>query len=224
MNTYYQFQHRVLPNWAYHSQHFFNDLVNVGVKDVLFSAISSVYRDVQEELPYTKEDFSGFCAQLDDETIVAVLRFPKPDDTPLCYSAYIFKNLKTGEMMYYTLEKGKDPISEKEMQFLCGWNSEGKHQQYASVYTEKTHLGDLLLIRFFYSNFRHLQAVKLPEQFLEENEVSTAFQCPVCQNGIVFNPSGIAEGEHLLLMCDRCGRIHELVYQNGTFTAVSKGQ
>ena len=71
-NIAYQFQHRVLPNWAFHSEHFFNDLVNVGVKEVLYSAISSVYKDQNEELPYTKDDFSGFYAWLDDRCHVKI--------------------------------------------------------------------------------------------------------------------------------------------------------
>ncbi|MBR4462248.1 MAG: hypothetical protein IKS51_06690 [Erysipelotrichaceae bacterium] len=210
MNIYYQFQHRVLPNWAYRSEHFLNDLINVGVQEVLYNAIRNVYADQKEELPYTKEDFSGFYAWLDDETIVITLRFPKPEEVPLCYSAYIIKNVKTGQMMYYTLEKGQDPINGKEMQFLCSWNSEGKHQQHASAYTEKTHLGDLVLIRFFYTQFRNLQGFKLPEQFLEEGTGRNVIACPACQNGIVYDPSGIAEGEDFLLMCPRCGRIHAL--------------
>lgn len=209
-NIAYQFQHRVLPNWAFHSEHFFNDLVNVGVKEVLYSAISSVYKDQNEELSYTKDDFSGFYAWLDDETIVVTLRFPKPEATPLCHSAYIIKNIKTGQMMYYTLEKGQDPTDGREMQFLCSWNSEGRHQQYASAYTEKTHLGDLLLIRFFYTQFRNLQGFKLPEQPREENANSAVFKCSVCQNEIIYDLSGITEGDRFLLMCDRCGRIHEV--------------
>ncbi len=208
-NIYYQFQHRVLPNWAFHSEHFFNDLIQVGIKEVLYSAISSVYKDQNEELPYAKDDFGGFYAQPDDETVIAVLRFPKPEEVPLCYCAYIFKNRKTGQMMYYTLEKGQDPTDGREMQFLCSWNSEGRHQQYTSVYTEKVQLGDLLLMRFFYAQFRNLQGIKLPRQLREENLASVAFECPACQNRIIYDPSGIAEGESFLLMCDRCGRIHE---------------
>ena len=141
--------------------------------------------------------------------IAVTLRLPKPEATPLCYSAYIIKNIRTGQMMYYTLEKGQDPTDGREMQFLCGWNSEGRHQQYASAYTEKTHLGDLLLIRFFYAQFKNLQGIRLPEQLREENAGSAAFECPACRNRIFYDPSGIAEGEPFLLMCDRCGRIHE---------------
>ena len=62
-NIAYQFQHRVLPNWAFHSEHLFNDLVNVGVKVVLYCAISSVYKDHSFTAPIVTPAMKYLCSQ-----------------------------------------------------------------------------------------------------------------------------------------------------------------
>ena len=217
MSIQYEFQHRLLPNWSYNSPQFFNDLVNNGEKQTLFKAAKSVYDNRKEEIPYKEEDFGGFHARLDVDTVVIVLRFPKPEEVPLCYCALIYLDTKTNRIAYYTLEKGKDPISERDMQFLCGWDYEGKHQQYGSVYTDQADLGDLFLIRFFYARFRNLNNAKIPDQLKEENENSRVLKCPACKSEIIFDASGIAEGDSLLIFCNYCGRIYELRYKNDEF-------
>ena len=43
MKILYEFEHKLLPKWAYNSVDFFNDLVNKGIKETLYRAIKSVY-------------------------------------------------------------------------------------------------------------------------------------------------------------------------------------
>ena len=217
MNIQYEFQHRLLPNWSYNSPQFFNDLVNNGEKQTLYKAIKSVYDNRQMECPYKEDDFSGFHSRLDVDTVVVLMRFPAPEEVPLCHCALIFLDAATKRIGYYTLEKGKDPITEKDMQFLCGWDSEGKHQQYGSIYTDQASFGDLFLVRFFYGQFRNLKGVKIPEQPKEENENTSVLKCPACKSEIIFDTSGINDGDHLLVMCGYCARIFELNYKNKEF-------
>lgn len=217
MSTIYDFEHRILPNWTYHSTHFFNDLINVGEGKTLYNAAKTVYEDRKEELPYKEEDFGGFHARLDVDTVVVVLRFPKPEDVPLCYCALVFLDAGTSRLAYYTLEKGKDPTDGREMQFLCGWDEKGEHRNYGSVYTDTTVLGDNLLIRYFYTRFRDLKNVKIPQQPKEENDNTRVLKCPACKHEIIFDASEIGEGDSLVVLCDFCARIYELSYRNNEF-------
>ena len=117
----------------------------------------------------------------------------------------------------YTLEKGKDPTDGREMQFLCGWNENGEHRNYGSVYTDTTVLGDNLLIRYFYTRFRDLKNVKIPQQPKEENDNTRVLKCPACKHEIIFDASEIGEGDSLVVLCDFCARIYELSYRNNEF-------
>ena len=224
MNTLYGFQHQALPRWAYNSTQFFNDLVNTGEKKTLYEAAKRVYENNNEECPFKEEDFGGFHVRMDVKTVAVVLRFPKPEEVPMCYCSFIFLDAETKRIGYYTLEKGKDPISERDMQFLCGWDKEGNHQQYGSVYTDQADFGDMFLLRFFYARFWNLNDTKIPEQPKEENENTRVLRCPACKKEIVFNASGIVDGDRLLVICGFCGRIYALKYLNDEFLIENKIQ
>ena len=224
MNINYEFQHRLLPDWSYNAPKFFNDLVNEGEKQTLYKAIKSVYDNRKVECPYREDDFSGFHTRLDVDTVAIVLRFPQPEEVPLCYCGLIFLDTNTNRIGYYTMEKGKDPITGQDMQFLCGWGIDGQHQQYGSVYTEKMNFGDIFLIRFFYSVFRNLKNARIPDQLKEENECTSVLQCPACKNQIIFDASKIEDGDVLIIFCPACGRIYELRYRNNEYLIENKIQ
>ena len=222
MKILYEFEHKLLPKWAYNSVDFFNDLVNKGIKETLYRAIKSVYDNHKEECPYREDDFSGFSTRLDVDTFVIVLRLPKPEEVPMCYCALLYMDLNTKRIAYYTMEKGKDPIDEREIQFLCGWDKEGNHNNYGSAYTDKYNFGDVMLVRFFYNVFWGLKTVKLPEQLKQDNGSSTTMQCPACKKEIIIDNSGINEGDEFLLFCSYCGRIYRLKLQDNDYLIKNK--
>lgn len=222
MNILYGFEHQLLPNWAYTVPEFFNDLINNGEKTTLYRAARNVYEKQGVEFPFTEDDFSGFHTRLDVDTVAILMRFPQPQEAPLCYCAFIFMDTSTKQIAYYTLEKGIDPISGKDMQFLCSWDANKRHREHGSIYTDQTSLSDVLLIRFFYSIFRGLKGISLPAQMKEENDHSKVLKCPACGYEIIFNASDIKDGDGLLVFCEQCGRIYQLNYQNGEFLIVNK--
>ena len=224
MNINYEFQHRLLPNWSYNAPKFFNDLVNEGEKQTLYKAIKSVYDNRKVECPYKEDDFSGFHTRLDVDTVAVVLRFPAPEEVPLCFCSLIYLDTNDNRIGYYTMEKGKDPITGEEMQFLCGWDNEGNHRQYGSVYTKNMNFGDVFLVRFFYSVFRGLKDAKIPNQLKEENENTRVNQCPACKSEIIFDSTGINDGDCLILFCSVCGRLYVLRYRNNEFLFENKIQ
>lgn len=217
MNLQYGFQHQLLPKWAYNSVDFFNDLVNKGVAPTLYRGIKSVYDNHKEECPFKEEDFSGFTTRLDVDTFVAVLRFPKPEEVPMCYCALLYMDLNTKRIGYFTMEKGQDPADGREIQFLCGWDKDGKHNNYGSAYVDKYNFGDVMLVRFFYNVFWGLKNVKLPEQLKQESDHSTVMECPACKKEIIFDNSNISEGDEFLLFCSFCGRIYRLKLVNNEY-------
>ena len=224
MNILYEFEHRLLPTWSYRSDQFYNDLINIGEKKTLYTAAKNVYDSQKMEFPFTEEDFGGFHVRLDVDTVVALLRLPQPQETPLCYCAFIYMDVNTNRIAYYTLEKGTDPVDGRDMQFLCGWDSEGNHKQYHNFHTDNFRLGDLFLIRYFYAVFRDLKGIKLPDEFKEEKENTRVLKCPACQKEIIFDGSDINEGDRILVLCDYCLRIYQLKYENGEFLIENKIQ
>lgn len=217
MNIQYEFQHQLLPNWAYNSSPFFNDLINIGEKQTLYKAARKHYENRSEEFPFTEDDFGGFHVRLDVDTVVVLLRFPEPKEVPMCFCSFIYLDTKTNQIAYYTLEKGKDPTNDKDMQFLCGWDAKGQHQQYGSVYTEQHQLGDIFLIRFFYMVFRGLKGAYIPDQPKTESEKTRVLKCPACHSEIIFDASEIKEGDRFLVLCSNCLRIYQLRYENNDF-------
>ena len=215
MGILYDFEHRVLPGWTYSSVQFFNDLVNVGEKNALYRAAKMIYEKQQIEFPFTVDDFSGLHGRLDADTVFSLLRFPQPTEVPLCYCALIFLDTKTNRTAYYTMERGMDPTDGREIQFLCGWDKEGKHQQYGSVYKEKASLADIFLIRFFYSLFWNLKGIRIPEQPREANERTRKLKCPSCGYEMTVDLSTIKDGESFLALCNHCARMNWFDYRNG---------
>ena len=224
MNILYQFEHNFLPKWSYGAPDFFNDLINHGEKETLYRAAKNTYDKNGIEFPFKEEDFSGFHVRLDVDTVCVLLRFPQPQEVPLCFCSFIFMDAKTNQIQYYTLEKGADPITNREMRFLCGWSKEGEHKQYGSYYVDEKSYGDIFLIRFFYAVFHNLEGIKIPSQPKEESEYTAVLKCPACQRGIIYNKSDINDGDEFLILCDYCMRIYRLKYQNGEFLILNKIQ
>ncbi len=221
MNLDYQFQFNLLPNWTYNTPQFIGDLINSGVGATLYRQIKNFYEREKAELPYKEEDFKGFHARLDDDTYVIVLKFPKPEKTPLCYAAFIFIDVKTNEKAYYTLERGVN-IDGSLLQFMCHKDSKGGHFNYGSADPREHPLDDIILIRYFYARFRTLNNIRIPQEPLESNERTSVYKCPVCGHEIIFESAGIKEDEELLLFCERCAVLYRLKYHGGEYETVNR--
>ena len=221
MNLNYQFQFNLLPNWTYNTPQFISDLLKNGVGATLYRQIKSVYEREEAELPYKEEDFNGFHARLDDDTYLIVLRFPKPEETPLCYAAFIFIDVKTNRKAYYTLERGAN-LDGSLLQFMCYKDKDGGHHNYGSVDPNEHPLDNIILIRYFYARFRDLKKIRMPEEPLEGNERTSIYKCPICGHEIIFESADIKEGEELLLFCERCAVLYHLKLQNGEYTVINR--
>ena len=217
MNLFYQFQHNLLPRWTYTTPQFINDMMNTGVGTTLYKAAKNFYEKNNTELPYKEEEFKGYTARIDDDTFLVVMRFPKPEETPLCFASFIFADIKTNEKAYYTVEKGKDPFDGRDMQFLCTWDKNASHRNYGSVCPDEHPLNDIFLTRYFYARFRGLKDVRTPEEPVDGNENTRIYKCPVCGHEIIYDHLNINEGDSFLLICERCAVIYKLKYQNGEY-------
>ena len=221
MNLDYQFQYNLLPNWTYNAPQFIGDLIKDGVGATLYSQIKSFYEREKAELPYKEEDFRGFHARLDDDTYVIVMKFPKPEETPLCYAAFIFIDVKTDEKAYYTLERGIN-LDGSLLQFMCFKDREGGHHNYGSADPRQHPLDDIILIRYFYARFRALEKVRIPQEPLKGNDRTGIYKCPVCGHEIIFESADIKEGEELLLFCERCAVLYRLKYHDGEYAIINR--
>lgn len=123
----YILEHRMLPDLLYEYGVQFMALL-VDKETFVFDTLSNMLEQEHVDNPYSLEQFVVEPFRVED-TMVARLIFPEPEDSPLCYETYALFNPRTNEANYFALEKG-----EKENEyFLCGWNQKGAHINYGKT-------------------------------------------------------------------------------------------
>ncbi len=137
----YILEHQMLPRFFYDDE---IDLAASVYNDT--SMICKMFDDICGneglENPFTEEDFSFKvyqCDPDDDKWLGAVIRFPKPDKSPLCYEMYLFFDRDGGNKGLFTLEYDLAPIrrdgklTETECAFLCAWDKQQNHTNFGSA-------------------------------------------------------------------------------------------
>jgi len=137
MNTHevrYFFEHRLLPNWFYENKEQFIGMV-LSDKGILFRVISDIFKKEGVENPYTEDDFKTEAAKIADGIMMLKIKFPEPEDEPLCYSAFMFFDEKFESMDYFCIEKGN--VLGEMKPFVCSWGPDGSQNNHGNCTTEE---------------------------------------------------------------------------------------
>lgn len=122
----YILEHKLFPEW------FFNDKIQfVGAladskANTAYDLMSRICKKKNIECTYKPEQYKSELFKIDNGNFLLLkLTFPKPENTPLCYRAYMIFNEDFTKASYFTAEK-----SFENKLFLCGWDKKRTHLNY----------------------------------------------------------------------------------------------
>ena len=211
-NLMYQFEHQLIPQWINRTPAFFNDMVKEGEQATLFRQAASFFERQGEQLPYSQEDFGGTHFRIDDNTVVVMMKMPEPEVTPLCHRIYMFLDTRDNRTGCYTLEKGSDPITGKELMFVCGWSADGRHENYGNFFLENFAQTVNLEIRIFYSKFYGLNSVSIPLLLSASFDTDDGVKCRKCSLDMHYDLNEMKEGSDVLILCPECMTIETVKF------------
>ncbi|MBO4862183.1 MAG: hypothetical protein J5535_04740 [Firmicutes bacterium] len=126
----YHFQHRLLPMWFYDSPKEFVGVLSE--KDTaLFEILSELLARGEVENTFRAGEFKAEPVEVSDDAMALRIKYPKPQDAPLCFGAICFFNKDFDKLAFYTIEKGED--LEGGFPVLCSWDEDGSHSNYGKV-------------------------------------------------------------------------------------------
>lgn len=123
----YLFEHRILPQYFFEGKKSFVSLL-INKKEILFEIISTLFNDEQILNPYSPEDYKVTMQKVTDEVRMIKMEFPKPEEQPLCYCAYMFLDDTFHKISYFCIERGNS--EDNEYPFVCSWTPDGAHHNY----------------------------------------------------------------------------------------------
>ena len=100
----------------------------INKKEILFEIISTLFNDEQILNPYSPEDYKVTMQKVTDEVRMIKMEFPKPEEEPLCYCAYMFFDDTFHKISYFCIERGNS--EDNEYPFVCSWTPDGAHHNY----------------------------------------------------------------------------------------------
>ena len=129
-NVMYNFQHKLLPEWF-----FGNPKEFIGVicqdKSSLFSILNELFERAEVDNPYKPGHFSVDPDMVSDTVGMIKIKFPKPENEPLCHSIVCFFDKTFKYLGFFTFEKGGE--MDENFPIMCTWSSEGEHFSYGKV-------------------------------------------------------------------------------------------
>ena len=137
MNTHeitYLFEHQLLPSWFFQQKEQFIGMI-LQHKDFLFRVIDDIFVRENIDNPYREDEFDVGMLEITDEVFMVEIKFPKPNDTTLCYNAYMFFDKEFEKTNYFCIEYSAN-IKEGSA-FICGWTAEGDHLNYGTCELEE---------------------------------------------------------------------------------------
>ena len=75
---------------------------------LLYEMLLGTFEQNRVVCPYQKEQFQVIPGRFTDTITVIKLVFPKPEEEPLCYAAFLFFDEDFQNLSYITVEKGND--------------------------------------------------------------------------------------------------------------------
>ena len=207
MNIMYEYQHVALPDWIYNSPEFFSDIINYTEQRVLYESCKRFFEDNGVVFPYQKDDFGGFCIRVDRDTVMIMLRFPEPQEVPLCTRMYIYVDTHDSHMACYSVEKGVNLYGPESVWDMCSWDENGNHNNYGSHDVDDYAVATIREMRFFYALFHGIEGAEIPELLMYEKRKYREFECPNCHVLMAYDTGRIKQGNHILFQCPKCMRI-----------------
>ena len=126
----YFFEHRLLPQMFFENKGGFVNAV-LGDKDLLFKAIDVIFQDKELDNPYSPNQFRASAETIADDISVLKIKYPEPEEEPLCYCSFLFFDAKFEKQGFYCLERGGD-LSGDGIPFICSWSEDGVHRNHGT--------------------------------------------------------------------------------------------
>ena len=126
----YHFQHRLLPMWFYDSPKEFAGVLSEK-PEALYEIFSTLMEQGGVENTFRAGEFKAEPLEISDTVTAIRIKYPKPQDEPLCFGALAFFNKDFDKLHFFTMEKGED--IEGIFPVLCSWDSNGEHFSHGTV-------------------------------------------------------------------------------------------
>lgn len=97
----------------------------------LFEILSELLARGEVENTFRAGEFKAEPVEVSDDAMALRIKYPKPQDAPLCFGAICFFNKDFDKLAFYTIEKGED--LEGGFPVLCSWDEDGSHSNYGKV-------------------------------------------------------------------------------------------
>ncbi len=117
----YHFEHSMLPRYFYELP---ENMLDVIADPGIYALWDSVTNENGVDPTYPEEEYIAHWYIAEDDTVIAQVEMPEPEETPLCYRVYFVYNPETGFTGYYTAEY--DNFFE-ESNIICSWDEDMNH-------------------------------------------------------------------------------------------------
>ena len=99
--------------------------------EALYEILSTLLAQAGVENTFRPGEFKAEPVEVNDDAAAIKIKFPKPQDEPLCHGAIVFFNKDFDKLAFYTAEVGAD--IEGGFPILGSWDKDGNHYNYGKV-------------------------------------------------------------------------------------------
>ena len=124
----YTLEHKLLPTLVYGEKESFI-LTLLQRENIIYDFLAEILKIDNDTNPYQVEDFKVSVKKIGDNILCVTIKFPEPEEPPLCYCAHIIFDFNLDKICYFTVENGIDRQNQST-QFLCSWDENETHQNY----------------------------------------------------------------------------------------------
>ena len=121
----YFFEHKLLPQLFFEDKGKFVNAV-LGDEGLLFRALDGIFQKEGLDNPYSSDQLEASVETIAGDISILIIRYPDPEEEPLCYCSFLFFDAKFKNLGFYSLERGGD-LSGDGIPFICSWSEEGDH-------------------------------------------------------------------------------------------------
>ena len=121
----YILEHNLFPQWFFSDRLNFAGAVVQKENNVPYDVMKNICKNEGVECKYKPEQYKVEFFKLDNNSFLIKLSFPEPENTPLCYRAYMLFNEEFTQASYFTAERSFD-----EKVVLCAWDKDKSHINY----------------------------------------------------------------------------------------------
>lgn len=121
----YILEHRLFPEWFFKDKLQFVGAITDKDQTAMYDIMKKICEQENVKCTYKSEQYKSEVFKLDKDKLLVKLTFPEPENTPLCYRAYMIFNESFTEASYFTIEKSFDNKA-----VLCAWDKKKTHLNY----------------------------------------------------------------------------------------------